>query len=350
MQRKTVSSIKLLKTLKYSGLLVVTAVVTAALAWVVMGIESPPPSQTAAIDRSCSVPSTSDESPTSHPGMAWVSGGGFTMGAEYAYLEEGPAFQTEVDGFWMDVNEVTNGQFAEFVSATGYLTLAERGTDDPQVPLEQQVPGSAVFTPFMENGEFNDPMQGWWGFIEGADWQHPTGPGSNIEGKDQHPVIHIAFEDALAYAEWKGHVLPTEAQFEYAAQSSSRRDSDGNYQSNTWQGFFPLEDNGADGFVGSSPVGCYTPNEYGLYDLIGNVWEWTASPFYDTHNFSARDQFPEGYDSKQPGEDVAVIKGGSFLCAPNYCMRYRPEARQGQSKGLGTSHIGFRTVLVAPGP
>ena len=159
------------------------------------------------------------------------------------------------------------------------------------------------------------------------------------------PVVHIAYEDALAYAQWLGRSLPTEAQFEFAAQTSSRRGAAGQHAANTWQGLFPTLSDPADGYEGTAPVACYEPNALGLYDLVGNVWEWTASAYYPSHEFAAAATYPEGFDPAQPDEAVAVLKGGSFLCAPDYCMRYRPQARIGQSKGLGASHIGFRTVL-----
>lgn len=275
-----------------------------------------------------------------HPGMVWIPGGTFTMGTADMYPEEGPPHAAEVAGFWMDQGEVTNAQFAEFVAATRYVTLAERGIDDG---AGGTLAGSAVFAPRFVDGQL-DPYAGWWQFRAGASWREPQGPGSSIDGLDQHPVVHVAYEDARAYAAWKGHSLPTEAQFEYAAQTSVERDDDA-FASNTWQGFFPAENEKLDGYGGTAPVGCYAPNALGLYDLIGNVWEWTASPYYAAHDFSAAADYPEGYDPAQPGEAVAVVKGGSFLCAPNYCMRYRPQARQGQSKGLGTEHTGFRTVL-----
>jgi sulfatase modifying factor 1 len=292
---------------------------------------------------SCGLPATDG----AHPGMIWVPGGSFTMGAEYAYREEGPAHPEQVTGFWMDQGEVTNAQFAEFIDASGYLTLAERGISNPQTGAA--LPGSAVFKPKFNDGEL-DPYASWWQFVEDANWRQPEGPGSSIAGLEQHPVVHIAYEDALAYAAWKGHSLPTEEQFEYAAQTSARRDVVGEFTSNTWQGFFPVQNEPLDGHAGTAPVGCYAANALGLYDLIGNVWEWTASPYYVGHDFENAAAYPEGYDPSQPDEPVAVIKGGSYLCADNYCMRYRPEARQGQSKGLGTSHIGFRTVLAAPAP
>ncbi|MDY6982222.1 MAG: formylglycine-generating enzyme family protein [Pseudomonadota bacterium] len=289
--------------------------------------------------RACALPPGDAQ----HPGMVWVAGDAFTMGTANAYPEEGPPHAAEVAGFWMDQSEVTNAQFAEFVAATGYVTLAERGIDDG---AGGTVAGSAVFAPRIVDGQL-DPYASWWQFRAGANWREPQGPGSGIAGLEQHPVVHVAWEDALAYADWKGHSLPTEEQFEYAAQTSVERFDD-TYASNTWQGSFPVQNEVLDGYGGTAPVGCYTPNALGLYDLIGNVWEWTASPYYASHDFRAADEFPDGYDPAQPGEPVAVVKGGSFLCAANYCARYRPQARQGQSRGLGTEHTGFRTVLNAP--
>jgi formylglycine-generating enzyme len=278
------------------------------------------------------------------PGMAWVPGGRFTMGMDATYREESPAHASSVTGFWMDQTEVTNAQFADFVAATGYVTLAERGISNPLDPAAPPLQGSAVFVaPGSESGF--DPFMSWWRFIEGANWRQPQGPGSSIAGLEQQPVVHVAFEDAEAYAHWKGHRLPTEAQFEFAAKNTSRQAADGTHLANTWQGFFPLQHEAVDGHEGTAPVACYSANEFGLYDLIGNVWEWTASPYYEGHDAADKALYPEGFDPLQPEEEaVAVIKGGSYLCAPNYCMRYRPEARQAQSKGLGTSHIGFRTV------
>jgi formylglycine-generating enzyme required for sulfatase activity len=277
-----------------------------------------------------------------YPGMVFVPGATFTMGAEDTYFEEGPAHEETVTGFWMDRHEVTNAQFAEFVAATGYTTLAERGIEDPASGAA--IPGSAVFAPHVGDAPVN-PFASWWIFMNEANWRQPEGPDSNLSGRDNHPVVHIAFEDAQAYAGWKGRSLPTEAQFELAAQSSLYRDAGGNFVANTWQGLFPFQHDPVDGYTGTAPVGCYDANDLGIVDLIGNVWEWTQTTYYTTHAFPDPQGFPEGYDPNQPGEPVAVIKGGSYLCAPNYCMRYRPEARQAQSKGLGTSHIGFRTVI-----
>jgi len=278
-----------------------------------------------------------------YPGMVFVPAGDFSMGADATFPEEGPASAQTVAGFWMDRTEVTNEEFAEFVAATGYRTLAERGvrvTADAESPV---VAGSAVFRPQSESGRVRG-LESWWTFVPGASWREPEGPGSSLDGREHYPVVHVAWEDAAAYAAWAGRSLPTEAQFEYAAQTSSRKSSSGEHGANTWQGLFPMRNDAADGYAGAAPVACYAPNTLGLYDLVGNVWEWTASAYYPRHDFAAASEHPDGYDPNQPGEPVAVLKGGSYLCAPEYCMRYRPQARIGQSRGLGTSHIGFRTV------
>lgn len=282
------------------------------------------------------------------PEMIWVPPGRFTMGNDAGYPEERGAHAEQLDGFWMSRTEITNAQFAAFVTATGYRTLAERGIGNPLDPAATPIAGSAVFVAPPANQPF-DPWMSWWQFRPGANWQQPEGPGSDLGGREQHPVVHVAWEDAQAYARWLGQRLPTEAEFEYAAQGESRFDAAAAHRANTWQGFFPFEDSGADGYTGSAPVGCFGANALGLHDLLGNVWEWTSSPFYPGHDFDRQQSYPQGFDPAQPEETaVAVIKGGSYLCAENYCMRYRPEARQGQSQGLGTSHIGFRTVLDAP--
>jgi formylglycine-generating enzyme required for sulfatase activity len=282
----------------------------------------------------------------SHPGMVWVPGGSFRFGADAAFPEEGPSSTARVAGFWMDQTEVTNSQFAAFVVATGYRTLAERGVHTSADPTSPVVAGSAVFRPRGE-GEAMRSFVNWWQFMPGADWQHPDGPGSSIEGRGNYPVVHVAFEDADAYAKWKGRALPTEEQFEYAAQGGGRKNAAGGWAANTWQGIFPSRDTAADGYAGAAPVGCFEADRHGLHDIIGNVWEWTRSPYFDRHDSADISAHPGGHDPTQPAErGVAVVKGGSYLCSPDYCMRYRPEARIGQSKGLGTAHIGFRTVAL----
>ncbi len=294
--------------------------------------------------------------------QVWIEGQTFTMGADDAYPEEGPAHPVELDGFWMDVHEVTNAQFRAFVDATGYVTVAERQPDPammPGAPPDLLKPGSVLFTPPGEGGTLTN----WWSYVPGTSWRHPEGPDSDLTGKDHFPVVHIAYEDAAAYAGWKGRSLPTEAQFELAARSGRAGEiyawggddlaPDGVHRANTWQGVFPVLDAGEDGHVGAAPVGCYDANDYGVYDLIGNVWEWTSDWYVPAHNPSDTTN-PTGpaeedsFDRQNAGFPVKVIKGGSFMCAPNYCMRYRPAARHAQDTGLGTGHIGFRTVSVMP--
>jgi formylglycine-generating enzyme len=232
----------------------------------------------------------------------------------------------------MDQTEITNAQFAAFVAATGHVTHAEREG------------GSAVFH-VPEGDPAQRALVDWWRYAKGADWRHPEGPGSSLSGREAHPVVHVAYEDALAYAKWRGHSLPSEEQFEFAAQGTNRRNAQGQYASNTWQGSFPAQDTGADGYTSTAPVGCFDANRRGLHDLIGNVWEWTTSAYFARHDAADADH-PGGFDPTQPEErDVAVVKGGSYLCAPDYCMRYRPEARIGNGRTMPTAHIGFRTVL-----
>src|SRR6201982_4133409 len=223
-------------------------------------------------------------------GMVFVRGGTFRMGSERHRPEERFTHVVRVDGFWIDRHEVINAQFREFVTATGYVTLAERGLDPathPGMPKELLAPGSVVFIPPTNVASGGRITQGWQ-YVPGANWRKPTGPGSSIAGKDNHPVVHIAYEDALAYARWRGHELPTEAQWEFAARGgrdgeddwSSAFDAEGKPIANTWQGIFPVYNTNEDGYVGTAPVGCFKPNGYGLYDMIGNVWEWTSDWYW----------------------------------------------------------------------
>lgn len=292
------------------------------------------------------------------PEMVLVEGGSFTMGAGAVYPEETPALPTHIADFYMSRFEVTNAEYSEFVEATGYVTVAERQRDPndfPGVPPEFLKPGSVVFALLSETPNGHD-MPKLWKYIHGANWRHPMGPGSSIKGKEWFPVVHIALEDALAYAEWKGHRLPNEAEHEYASRgglegakyaTGATLKQNGAHVANTWQGFFPFTNSKDDGFEGLAPVGCYAGNSFGLHDLIGNVWEWTHSPYYPrnyTPETLPANMPADGFDPKQRGVPVGVIKGGSFLCSENFCMRYRPAARHSQDIALGTSHIGFRTV------
>ncbi|MEM8917481.1 MAG: formylglycine-generating enzyme family protein [Pseudomonadota bacterium] len=255
-----------------------------------------------------------------------VKGGPFTFGADPVYAEEGPPETVIVSDFRIDAYEVTNAQFADFVEATGYKTDAETiPASIDQLPAEMREPGSAVFVA----PDDNNPN--WWHWQPGASWKQPEGPGSSLKGRESHPVVHMSHADALAYAQWKGGRLPSEAEWEFAARAGSTgsqppTNAEGLIEANHYQGAFPARDLGEDGFIGTAPVGCFEANAFGVYDMIGNVWEWT---------------------DKGPDMVSATIKGGSYLCADNYCRRYRPSARQFQERDLGTSHIGFRVAYDA---
>ncbi len=291
--------------------------------------------------------------------QVYIDGASFIMGDNNTYYEEGPSHEVTLSGFWIDAHEITNSQFAEFVSETGYTTVAERIPDPkdwPGVPPEFLKPGSTLFI----KPEIRDNNPSWWSYVEGVNWRHPDGPESSIEGRDYFPVVHVAWEDAKAYARWAGRLLPTEAQFELAARSKRHTSypwdgnelaPEGHHHANTWQGEFPNENTAEDQHAGIAPVGCFKPNDFGAYDLIGNVWEWTSNWYLPRHN--PLDKLnPVGPNMTQSQNysytltPLRVIKGGSFLCAPNYCIRYRPAARQAADTGLGTSHIGFRTVSI----
>jgi len=299
-----------------------------------------------------------------HEGMAWLPGGTFTMGSDNHYPEEAPSRRAEVDGFWMDRYPVTNRMFREFVRATGYVTLAEKiptTPDYPSVVAGRPEPSSIVFTRLGHPVDPVDPRR-WWKILTGADWRHPRGPGSGLRGIFDHPVVHIAYCDAEAYAQWAGKSLPTEAEWEFAARGGLENAEyawgdefapEGRQMCNSWQGKFPWENTMEDGYEGTSPVGAFPANGYGLYDMIGNVWEWTS----DRYNLMAShetkrkccvgDARPDGEATRQSldvATRVMTIKGGSHLCAPNYCQRYRPAARHPQQVDTTTSHLGFRCV------
>jgi formylglycine-generating enzyme required for sulfatase activity len=277
------------------------------------------------------------------PGMVALPGGRFMMGSDRFYREERPLREAQVGPFAILRHEVTNAQFAAFVAATGYKTVAERPLDAKQFPKlqpQERLPGSLVFRQPAQVRDMVDISQ-WWAWTPGASWRAPTGPGSTVKGRDNHPVVHIAFEDALAYARWTGQDLPTEAEWEYAARGGldgadytwgtdkARRDADGKPLANHWQGLFPVKDLKEDGHAGAAPVGCFEPNGFGLYDMAGNVWELT------------RDDYA---DARGPYAGMKVAKGGSFLCADNFCGRYRPAARTPHGADTGMQHVGFRTV------
>jgi sulfatase modifying factor 1 len=288
--------------------------------------------------------------------MVFIKGGKFIIGDSSGYPEERVRQNLVINDFYIDKYEVTNAQFSEFVDATGYVTLAERGLSKetyPDIDDELRVPGSAVFSPPENFYSLN--FMNWWKFVAGANWRHPEGPSSSILDKEHYPVVHIALADAKAYAKWKGRELPSEAEWEYAAKAGS--DSryawgdeaypDDLYMANTWQGRFPIMGTGEDGYEFIAPVGCFPENNNGLLDMIGNVWEWTDDTYSaeretidHSHPEAALNNNKKEYDI----QEVHVIKGGSYLCAQNYCLRYRPAARQPQETGLGTNHLGFRTI------
>ena len=300
-------------------------------------------------------------------GMVWIPGGEFSMGCEDPEMRDArPFHRVALDGFWMDQTEVTNAEFARFVKATGYVTVAERQLDSkdfPGVPAENLVPGSAVFIP-TTTATLNNHYQ-WWRYIAGANWRHPDGPESDLQGKDKHPVVHIAYQDAQAYAKWAGKRLPTEAEFEFAARGGLDRKRfvwgdefkpENKFQANTFQGHFPEKNTGEDGFIGTAPVARFTPNGFGLFDMAGNVWEWTAdwyrSDYYQTLAATTKvARNPQGpADSLDPAEPAAkkrVQKGGSFLCTDEYCTRYMPGARGKGEPDTGTNNVGFRCVRSA---
>ncbi len=279
------------------------------------------------------------------------------MGSSEVYPEEGPPRSTAIEGFWIDRHEVTNAQFGAFVAETAYVTTAEMPVDPAvfgipieQIPDEFLRPGSAVFTPPDNPSSF---WSDWWRYLPGANWRLPYGP-DGANARDAEPVVHLSYADMRAYAAWRGGRLPTEAEWEHAAKGAapSSVEQPQADQANSWQGVFPAKNLETDGFEAISPVGCFEPNERGLWDMVGNVWEVTAD-FYrpghdpqDTTNPAGPSE-TDAYDPLNPGLVTRVMKGGSYLCAPNYCRRYRPEARQGRDPGMGASNVGFRLVYDA---
>jgi formylglycine-generating enzyme required for sulfatase activity len=340
--------------LKRAGLAIGTLALGATVAMLGWQRLSGPDTAAEAV-KGCPLPARAASAP--QPGLVWVPGGRLLMG-DSVYREEQPQRTVDVSGFWMDRTEVTNDEFAAFVQATGYVTVAERPVDaarHPGLPAAMQQPGAVVFVMPTDVRGRGDLTQ-WWRYTPGASWRHPGGPGSHIQGRGAYPVVAVTLLDAQAYARWKGRALPTEAQWEWAARAAQAGVEAGAPSgglsppaaANTWQGLFPVVNTADDGFLGVAPVGCYAPNALGLHDLIGNVWELTAERWTPDHR-STPGQAPA--PAARPGAaPQVVIKGGSFLCAQNYCMRYRAGARQPQEADLGASHVGFRTVLNAPGP
>ena len=299
--------------------------------------------------------------------MVFIPGGTFVMGSDKHYREEAPAHTVTVNAFWIDKYAVTNEQFGRFVNETSYVTVAERpprAEDYPGAKPEMLRAASVVFQKPSRPVDLRNHYN-WWTYVPGADWQHPEGPHTSIKNRSQHPVVHLAYEDAEAYAKWIGKDLPNEGEWEFAARGGldgapyawgEEFTPNGTHMANTWQGEFPWQNLVVDGYEGTAPVGQFPPNGYGLYDMIGNVWEWTVD-WYGPHHQAQKSccggavakggNRDESYDPAMPDIKIPrrVIKGGSFLCAPNYCRRYRPAARMAQPIDTSTCHVGMRLVI-----
>ena len=304
---------------------------------------------------------TPDDAPGPAPaGMVWVPGGKFWMGDE-GYVDAAPVHKVSIDGFWMDRHEVTNGQFARFIKATKYVTVAEQPPDPkdfPDIPKEKLKPFSIVF----KNPGPDDPVDlknhsGWWDIGYGASWKHPEGPDSSIQGRENHPVVHVCWHDAVAYCKWAGKRLPTEAEWEFAARGGLDRKKyiwgndlkpKGKWLANIWQGKFPFDNTREDGFERTAQVGSFPPNGYGLHDMAGNVWEWCADWYHPDYYMNSPIKNPQGpkesLDPREPGVAKRVQRGGSFLCADNYCPLYTAGARGKGEPSSAHSHSGFRCV------
>jgi formylglycine-generating enzyme required for sulfatase activity len=297
--------------------------------------------------------------------MKWIPGGQFWMGAEDSHMADTkPWHRAYVDGYWMDTTEVTNEQFTRFAKATGYVTVAERkprAEDYPQALPERLVAGSVVFSP-PDHPVMLDNQLRWWSYVAGANWRHPEGPNSDIKDRMNHPVVHIAYEDAVAYCNWAGKRLPTEAEFEFASRGGLDRKRyawgdefmpEGRHMANTFQGHFPDTNSAEDGYIATAPVGSFRANGYGLFDMAGNVWEWTSdwyrADYYSTLAASGEIAVnPKGpadsFDPSEPGTQKRVQRGGSFLCTDQYCSRYIAGGRGKGEPDTGTNHLGFRCV------
>jgi len=298
-------------------------------------------------------------------GMVWVPGGEFDQGSDEEMFQDArPIHRVRVDGFWMDATEVTNGEFKRFADETKYVTVAERvprAEDYPGALPDMLVPGSVVFSPPKKAVPLNDHFQ-WWNYVKGASWRHPEGPGSTIGRRMDHPVVHIAFEDAQAYATWAGKRLPTEAEWEFAARGGLAAKKypwgddfrpGGKYMANTFQGHFPEKNTAEDGYVATNPVKAFPANAFGLYGMAGNVWEWVSDWYRPDYYARLASQGgtarsppgpPDSFDPSEPGVQKRVQKGGSFLCTDQYCSRYMPGGRGKGAPDTGTNHLGFRLV------
>jgi len=320
------------------------------------------------------IPSAEPPPGPAPPGMVWIPGGEFSMGSDAAAdslcdvpgvtRDAHPIHRVAVDGFWMDATEVTNRAFRAFVEATGYVTVAERAPDPadfPGAPRELLVPGSAVFHPPGQPVDLRNALA-WWRYVPGVHWRQPAGPGSSIEGREEYPVVHIAYPDAEAYAAWAGRRLPTEAEWEFAARGGvagrlyawgDELTPGGVHHANLHQGSFPVTDAGTDGFVGLAPVASFAPNPYGLYDMAGNVWEWVSDWYRPDYYATLAAEGtvavnptgpPDSFDPAEPGAKKRVQRGGSFLCTSQYCSRYLVGTRGKNEVSTGSTHGGFRTV------
>ncbi len=295
---------------------------------------------------------------SSNKSMVWIAGGTFQMGTK-EFADAQPIHAVTVKGYWMDEHEVTNAEFAAFVKATNYVTVAERPlnpADYPGVPLDKLVAGSAVFAP-PSNAVSLDNYQQWWQYVAGANWRHPAGPKSSIEGKDQEPVVQVSYEDALAYAKWAGKRLPTEAEWEFAARAGRSNAKyywgnsltpAGKWMANIFQGTFPHKNTADDGFKAAAPVKSFPKNPYGLYDLEGNVWEWCSDLYRPDYYQKSPKANPKGptssYDPEEPGVEKHVQRGGSYLCSDQYCIRYMAGSRGKGETSSACNHLGFRCV------
>ncbi len=307
---------------------------------------------------------------TTFAGMVRIAGGDFWMGTDHHEMDDAkPVHQVHVDAFWMDATDVTNAEFAKFVRETGYLTVAERQPSGPEfegVAPEKLVPGSVVFTPPQHAADLNDNLS-WWAWSPGANWRHPEGPKSNLDGRWDHPVVQVAWEDAAAYARWAGKRLPTEAEWEFASRGGLDRQTyvwgaefkpQGRWRANTFQGHFPERNSAEDGFPGTSPVRAFAPNGFGLYDMAGNVWQW-CSDWYRADYYAQLAESgkiavnpqgpPDSLDPDEPGVPKRVQKGGSFLCTDQYCSRYMAGSRGKGEPRTSTNHAGFRCVRTNKG-